>query len=140
MATCVNCGADLAKNARYCSDCGAPRRGAGGAYAAAFAALVDNAEICAIDWSHGYVRSDFFAVVVDSAGTSTEIARSPRFAWRKKNPPPSGHERARAAHDALVAELVERGWTSIGSDWDPWYAVCFRQDAARLRAPVGTTE
>jgi hypothetical protein len=147
MAACVNCGANLSKNARFCSDCGAPQRGPGMLQPPTLAvAPEDAAEVCAIDWWRGYIRSEFYAVVIDAGGGHGEIGRSPSFSWWKAKPPPAGHAGARAAHDALVAKLVEAGWKTVGSNWHPWYAVRLRRPTM-LRAlaggpdePVGTPE
>jgi hypothetical protein len=138
MAACVNCGAKLPKNARFCSACGAPQRGRPGTVQARPLAVApeDAAEACAIHWWRGYVRSAFYAVAVDAGGGQWEVGRSPSFSWWKAEPPPAGHAGAHAAHDALVADLVERGWKTVGSDWQPWYAVRFRRPAM-LRALAG---
>lgn len=133
MATCVNCGGDLPRNARFCPGCGAPRAPGESPPPARRGRTAETVELCAIEWWRGYVRSDFCAIVIDTDGRQREIARSPRFSWWRSNPPPAHHAEARAAHDALVAELVERGWKSTGSDSHPWYAFRFRRPTA-LRA------
>ena len=138
MATCPNCGGTISKRARYCSACGVPLRASGGVQPRYIAArTAEQSEVCAIGWWHGYVRSDFYAASIAADGRERDVARSPRFSWWRGDPPPPLHEGARAAHDALVARLVENGWRSLGAASGPWYAVRFQRRTSALRALSG---
>jgi hypothetical protein len=68
------------------------------------------ADECSIRWWRGYVRSEFYAV--SGEGEGTVIAESPFFWWGRTDPPDS--EAAVAAHQQLIAELEQSGWTIAG--------------------------
>jgi hypothetical protein len=65
---------------------------------------------CSIRWWRGYVRSEFYAV--SGEGEGTVIAESPFFWWGRTDPPDSAT--AVAAHQQLIAELEQSGWTIAG--------------------------
>ena len=75
---------------------------------------------CAIGRWRGYRTSSFVAFLDDG----TPIAESPSFRARGGGPPESTHA-ANRAHEALVADLVARGWTRDTHAPSDWYAAEF---------------
>ena len=93
-------------------------------------------DVCEIGWWRGYLKSEFYAIAVGPDRREYEAGRSRQFVWRKEAPPPLEHDRARAAHEALVQKLVESGWEQVG-EASPWYAQRFRRHARGLRVVSG---
>jgi hypothetical protein len=71
---------------------------------------------CRVDLWRGYVRSQFVALE-RVGGAEQVVAESPFFAARSAQT-----RRALAAHEQLVARLVELGWEceSVGPGWFQW--------------------
>jgi ribosomal protein L40E len=137
MSICPNCGARVSPGARFCSRCGVPQRLPGASASRAVAQEpVDQWELCEIDWWRGYVSSEFYATGVGADGMEYEVARSRGFRWRRQEPPPADHERARAAHERLCERLTKAGWEPIGAG-RAWYARRFRRHATGLRVLAG---
>lgn len=136
---CSNCGSKVGQTARFCSRCGAPQRGAADVQEPSeFRAQrgFESWEVCEILWWRGYLKSDFYAWALGSDQREYEVGRSSQFFWRRPDPPPPDHERARTAHEALVERLVKGGWEPLGAA-TPWYAARFRRHATGLRVLTG---
>jgi hypothetical protein len=83
---------------------------------------------CAIGRWRGYRKTSFVAFLDDG----TPIAESPSFRARGGGEPEPTHAASRA-HDALVADLVARGWTPDTHSPGNWYAAEF---VGEFDAPV----
>jgi hypothetical protein len=75
-----------------------------------------------VHWS-GYVKSSFMAVGELSPGVYAAVAESRSFKWRGSEAPEPRPDIV-AAHERLVAELVEDGWEAIGEPRE-WFAQSF---------------
>lgn len=80
------------------------------------------AEICHIAWSPGDEESRFVAKTQTSGGKDAIISSSPPFRWDDPTPPPNNLPRAVRSHAALVHELKQGGWTTVGRSED-WYSL-----------------
>lgn len=138
MPTCSNCGSETPDGARFCSRCGAAQKESPGAPQLPFAQprARESWDVCEIGWWRGYVKSEFYAAALTVDGSEYEVGRSPQFRWRRTEAPPSDHERARAAHAALVDRLAATGWEPVGGGV-PWFAQRFRRRATGLRLLQG---
>jgi len=133
MPICPNCGRTTSRDARFCPGCGAPQRRLGGAQVPSTGIRPpESSELCEIRWWRGYIKAEFLAIALGEGGRESEIGRSPQFLWRRVDPPQVGDERAKAAHDRLVARLAEGGWEPLGKAV-PWYAQRFRRNTPGLR-------
>jgi hypothetical protein len=93
-------------------------------------------DVCEIGWWRGYVKSEFYAIALGPDRREYDAGRSRSFLWRKAAPPPPEHDRARAAHEALVQKLVDSGWEPLGKA-NPWFAQRFRRHTTGLRVLSG---
>jgi hypothetical protein len=84
-----------------------------------------NTERCVIEWSRGYMKSQFYARARTEDGRRYVAAMSPAFSWRRADPPPPKKGPV-AAHKALVEHLRLLGWEAVG-EGASWYASSFRR-------------
>lgn len=135
MPSCPNCGGPTPDDARFCPRCGAPQRLSGAdPVPPRTGQAPERWELCEIVWWRGYVRSEFFAVAEDR-----ELVRSPRFRWRRREPPPRDDAGARDAHDKLVQRLTAMGWEPLGPAI-PWYAQRFYRHPRGLQLLTSETQ
>jgi len=80
------------------------------------------AEVCHIAWSPGDEESRFVATMQKAGGKDALVSSSPPFRWNDPTPPPNNLPRAVRTHAALVHELKQRGWTTVGRGED-WYSL-----------------
>ena len=80
------------------------------------------AELCHIAWSPGDEESRFVAKTQTSGDKDAIISSSPPFRWDDPTPPPSNLPRAARTHAALVHELKQEGWRTVGRGED-WYSL-----------------
>jgi hypothetical protein len=76
-------------------------------------------ERCDIAYWRGYRKAAFYARAFDEEGLEVALAESEEFRARG-NGTPERTEAAAAAHKALMASLVEAGWTKEG-EGELWY-------------------
>jgi hypothetical protein len=93
-----------------------------------------SSETCLIDWSRGYIKSQFYAKALGIAGQEYVAETSPLFRWNSAAPP-ERTEHILTAHRALVEALLAQGWKPIepaeptqypASD-RPWFEQLFQR-------------
>jgi hypothetical protein len=101
--------------------------------AGALPGVRSNTDLCVIEWSRGYMKSQFYARARTADGRRYIAAMSPTFSWHRADPPPP-KKGPLEAHNALVHHLRLLGWEAAG-EGTSWYASSFRRTATpSLRA------
>jgi hypothetical protein len=90
---------------------------------------------CQIVWSRGYLKSLFRAVARTATGDVSVIAESPRFRWKKADPPQQTTQ-AVQAHRILLEVLERDGW-SIAGRGQHWYMLELERQKRRRRGASG---
>jgi hypothetical protein len=87
---------------------------------------------CEIAFWRGYRKAGFYARAFDQEGYEVAVAESPYFKARG-NRVPDQTEQARAAYEALSAQLAEAGWKAEGRN-GTWFGTRFRRPVADVMA------
>jgi hypothetical protein len=96
---------------------------------------VDEPDECTVRAWRGYVKWQFYATV-RRGGVDYPAGESKPFR-ASGNGIPDETPGARAAYDALVAELADEGWTTSDSVASGWYAERFVRAGSDTPAPAG---
>jgi hypothetical protein len=91
------------------------------------------AERCEIVCWRGYVKSQFIAQHEDG----NALAQSRLFSRRQRTPPPTTDERARAAYEQLVDELIAAGWSPVQTG-SLWYDSAFEREQWKPEPPTAS--
>jgi hypothetical protein len=139
MASCRNCGHAGTESMRFCPRCGTAVWEGVRSYAPPIS-LVEGAEapeeICLVECWRGYVKCDFVAL---DAQKNAEIARSPLFRWRHRDPPPC-EGKALSAFERLVERLDALGWEPVDPRPSPWYAQRFVRPGEGIAEELGALD
>jgi hypothetical protein len=125
---------------RFCPRCGTPLGEEVRGYAPPVSLVADDAEargeVCLVEYWRGYVKCDFVALDVQ---TNAEIARSPLFRWRHRDPP-SREGKALTAFQRLVERLDALGWEPVDPRPSPWYAQRFVRPGEEIAGELGALD
>lgn len=120
---CVHCHAELPRNARFCSSCGASQTG-------------DSWQECEIIWWRGYVAGEFVAVRIVDGIPAEEVGRSEAFRWLRARPVPPEKRRVVSRLETLGKQLESQGWERTGQGHE-WCAHRFRRQLGSSRGSTG---